>query len=85
MTLKELPVGAKFKTPFLKKKRRVLTKIRNIGSGSHPLTKQEIPGGAQYIQHDEKGETIFIPHCEVKNSSGRRFDMQADTIVMQIF
>jgi hypothetical protein len=78
LLLKDLQVGSRFRTL---NRRRILIKISKEGRGSHPLTKQIFPGSAQHIQHDEKGEIIFVPHCEVRNSSGRKWDMAADTKV----
>lgn len=79
--LKDLPVGSKFKTPG---RRRVLTKTNQTGRGAHPLAKEIFPGSALHIQHDSKGEIIFVPHCEVKNTSGRSWDMPADKEVYPI-
>lgn len=81
MTLDQLPDGARFRTPG---RRRVLTKVGN-GRGSHPLAKEIFPGSALHIVHDDRGEIIFVPHHEVRNSSGRKWDMKSDVEVIQVF
>jgi hypothetical protein len=58
--------------------------MNNLGYGSHPLTKPDPLFGALYIQHDDRGEIVFVPHCGVRNSSGRRFDMKADINVIPV-
>lgn len=78
MTLRELPIGRRFKANG---RRRILTKRADT---STLLLKEEFPGSALYIQHDEKGDPIFIPMVEVMNSSGRKWNMPPETEVISV-
>lgn len=78
MTLQELNMGARFKTIG---RRRVLTKRANT---STLLTKEEFPGSAQYVQHDENNNPVFVPRVEVVNSSGRKWNMLPETEIIPV-
>lgn len=81
MTAGEISCGTLFRLPGRKRK---LLKIRNYGQGTHPLALPNGPhgeAGALYIQHDEKGEIITVPHITVRTMSGRKFDLPKETKV----
>lgn len=81
LTAGELPIGTLFRLPG---RRRRLLKIRNYGENVHLLTKRNGPLGEQgacYVQHDENGNSIHIPHITVRTMSGRKFDLPKDTEV----
>jgi len=78
MTLQELRVGSRFRTTG---RRRILIKRANT---SVIFTKEEFPGSAQYVQHDEQGNPVFLPRVEVVNSSGRNWNMLPETEVTPV-
>ena len=76
--LHQLPVGAQFKRPG---RRKVYTKLNQLGSGGHVYTKRNGPNGengANYIQVSKTNprEYRFIPKCGVRSSRGK-FDLEA--------
>ena len=76
MILKDAPVLQRFRTLG---RRRILIKFLPYGQNSHILTDQ-----LGNVQHHPNGDPIHIPHCTVRNSSGQKFDMKADTEIIPV-